>query len=69
MYNNELSLFGHFKIFVTLYTQVFSSPYPAIPNQKSRKNEARTALSLAREAVKENDEPERMPPPASVKGL
>ncbi|KAM3603767.1 uncharacterized protein V6R79_001743 [Siganus canaliculatus] len=39
-----------------------------IPNQQRRKNETKSALSLAREAVKENDEPEKMPPPATVKG-
>ncbi|KAE8290938.1 Kinesin-like protein KIF2C Mitotic centromere-associated kinesin [Larimichthys crocea] len=39
----------------------------AIPNQPNRKNEVKSALSLAREAIKEN-EPERMPPPPAVKG-
>ncbi|XP_070774834.1 kinesin-like protein KIF2C [Enoplosus armatus] len=39
----------------------------AVPNQQRRKNEAKPAQSLVREAIKENDEPERMPPPA-VKG-
>ncbi|XP_042283660.1 kinesin-like protein KIF2C isoform X1 [Thunnus maccoyii] len=41
----------------------------AIPNQQRRKNEAKPAMTLpfAREAIKENDEPERIPPPA-VKG-
>ncbi|XP_042353644.1 kinesin-like protein KIF2C isoform X2 [Plectropomus leopardus] len=43
----------------------------ALPNQEQRrKNEAKPAQSLAfvREAKKENDEPERMPPPPAVKG-
>ncbi|XP_051263193.1 kinesin-like protein KIF2C isoform X2 [Dicentrarchus labrax] len=40
----------------------------SVPNQQRRKNEAKSALSLVREAVKENDEPERMPPPPAVKG-
>ncbi|XP_070701000.1 kinesin-like protein KIF2C [Pempheris klunzingeri] len=39
-----------------------------IPNQQRRKNEAKLTQSLAREAVKENDEPERMPPPPAAKG-
>ncbi|KAG7229310.1 hypothetical protein INR49_012968 [Caranx melampygus] len=39
----------------------------AIPNQQRRKNETESAQSLqyVREAKKENDEPERMPPPAA----
>ncbi|XP_044075096.1 kinesin-like protein KIF2C isoform X2 [Siniperca chuatsi] len=40
----------------------------AVPNQQRRKNEAKPAHSLVREAIKENDEPERMPPPPTVKG-
>nr|XP_033505886.1 kinesin-like protein KIF2C isoform X1 [Epinephelus lanceolatus]XP_033505887.1 kinesin-like protein KIF2C isoform X1 [Epinephelus lanceolatus] len=42
----------------------------AIPNQQHRKNEAKPAQSLpyVREAKKENDEPERMPPAPAVKG-
>ncbi|KAM9349299.1 kinesin-like protein KIF2C [Symphorus nematophorus] len=40
----------------------------AIANQQRRKNETKPSLSLVRGAVKENDEPERMPPPAAVKG-
>nr|XP_046264056.1 kinesin-like protein KIF2C isoform X2 [Scatophagus argus] len=39
-----------------------------IHNQQRRKNETKPALSLVREAVKENDEPDRMPPPPAVKG-
>lgn len=42
----------------------------AILNQQRRKNEAKSVQSLpfVREAVKENEEPERMPPPPAVKG-
>lgn len=38
-------------------------------NQQRRQNEAKPAKSLVREAIKENDEPEKMPPPPpQVKG-
>ncbi|XP_040911089.1 kinesin-like protein KIF2C isoform X1 [Toxotes jaculatrix] len=41
-----------------------------IPNQQRRKNETKPgqSLPLSREAIKENDEPERMPPPPAAKG-
>ncbi|XP_040000688.1 kinesin-like protein KIF2C isoform X2 [Xiphias gladius] len=41
-----------------------------IPNQQRRKNETRPAQSMpfVREAIKENDEPERVPAPPPVKG-
>ncbi|KAI3374969.1 hypothetical protein L3Q82_021495, partial [Scortum barcoo] len=40
-----------------------------ISNQQRRKNEAKPAKSLVHEAIKENDEPEKMPPPPpQVKG-
>ncbi|XP_073347394.1 kinesin-like protein KIF2C isoform X2 [Pagrus major] len=34
-----------------------------LPNQQRRKNETKSSLALVREAVKENDAPEKMPPP------
>lgn len=37
-------------------------------NQPHRKNESKSVLALMRETVKENDEPERMPPPPAAKG-
>ncbi|KAK2822384.1 hypothetical protein Q5P01_022449 [Channa striata] len=42
----------------------------AILNQQRRKNEAKSAhsLSLFREAIKENEEPEKMPPPSAFRG-
>ncbi|XP_068197015.1 kinesin-like protein KIF2C isoform X3 [Antennarius striatus] len=40
----------------------------AVPNHQHKKNEAKPSLMLTREAVKENDEPERMPPPQTVRG-
>ncbi|XP_054482949.1 kinesin-like protein KIF2C [Anoplopoma fimbria] len=42
----------------------------ALPNQQRKKNEAKPAQSLAfaREAIKENNEPEKMPPPSAAKG-
>ncbi|XP_037643018.1 kinesin-like protein KIF2C isoform X1 [Sebastes umbrosus] len=41
-----------------------------LPNQERRKNEAKPGPppSFVREAVKENDGPERMPPPSSARG-
>ncbi|GLD58513.1 kinesin-like protein KIF2C isoform X2 [Lates japonicus] len=41
-----------------------------IPNQQRKKNESKPAQSLpfVRETIKENGEPERMPPPPAVKG-
>lgn len=42
-------------------------PYLASSNQPHRKNESKSALALVRETVKDNDEPERMPPPPAVK--
>lgn len=47
---------------------LFLPPYLVIPNQRHRKNDAKPAMSLVRDAVKENDEPEKMPPPSAVKG-
>ncbi|XP_068197014.1 kinesin-like protein KIF2C isoform X2 [Antennarius striatus] len=40
----------------------------SVPNHQHKKNEAKPSLMLTREAVKENDEPERMPPPQTVRG-
>uniref|UniRef100_UPI0037E8FAEB kinesin-like protein KIF2C n=1 Tax=Semicossyphus pulcher TaxID=241346 RepID=UPI0037E8FAEB len=40
----------------------------ALPNRQRRKNEAQQAQAHVRESVKENDEPERMPPPPVPKG-
>ncbi|KAM6989906.1 kinesin-like protein KIF2C [Tautogolabrus adspersus] len=40
----------------------------ANPYRQRRKNEVQQAQLLAREAIKENDEPERMPPPPAAKG-
>ncbi|XP_056913919.1 kinesin-like protein KIF2C isoform X1 [Takifugu flavidus] len=37
-------------------------------SRSHRKEESKSALALMRETVKENDEPERMPPPPAVKG-
>ncbi|XP_030257465.1 kinesin-like protein KIF2C isoform X2 [Sparus aurata] len=34
-----------------------------LPSQQRRKNETKSSLALLREAVKENDAPEKMPPP------
>uniref|UniRef100_H3DCR2 Kinesin-like protein n=1 Tax=Tetraodon nigroviridis TaxID=99883 RepID=H3DCR2_TETNG len=45
-----------------------SNLHLASSNQPHRKNEPKSALALMRETVKENDEPERMPPPPAVKG-
>ncbi|XP_034557958.1 kinesin-like protein KIF2C isoform X2 [Notolabrus celidotus] len=39
----------------------------ANPSRQRRRNETQAAQSLPRESVKENDEPERMPPPPAVK--
>ncbi|XP_071347359.1 kinesin-like protein KIF2C isoform X2 [Trachinotus anak] len=41
-----------------------------IPNQQRRQNETKPAQSLpfVREAIKENDEPQKMPPPPAAKG-
>lgn len=51
----------HFKIFVFL-------PYLVIPNQQRRKNKTKQAILLVPEAIKENDEPARMPPQPAVQG-
>ncbi|XP_020499390.2 kinesin-like protein KIF2C isoform X1 [Labrus bergylta] len=40
----------------------------ANPYRQRRKNEVQQAQLLARESIKENDEPERMPPPPAAKG-
>lgn len=59
---SNLKLFG---IFIKL--KCILPPYLAVPNQQRRKNEAKPAPVLVREAIKEN-EPERMPPPPALKG-
>uniref|UniRef100_A0A674P1H0 Kinesin-like protein n=1 Tax=Takifugu rubripes TaxID=31033 RepID=A0A674P1H0_TAKRU len=41
---------------------------PGSSSRSHRKEESKSALALMRETVKENDEPERMPPPPAVKG-
>uniref|UniRef100_A0A674PDM6 Kinesin-like protein n=1 Tax=Takifugu rubripes TaxID=31033 RepID=A0A674PDM6_TAKRU len=43
-------------------------PYSGSSSRSHRKEESKSALALMRETVKENDEPERMPPPPAVKG-
>lgn len=42
-------------------------PYPVIPDQQRRKNESKltSSLSLVRESLKENSEPEKNAPPAA----
>lgn len=46
----------------------FVLPYVVIPNQRHRQKNAKPAISLSRDAVKENDEPARLPPSPAVKG-
>lgn len=47
-----------------LESQVHFFPYLGIPNRLRKKNEAKPASS---HVSKENDAPERMPPPPAVK--
>lgn len=62
----SVTMFTIFCIFFQIEVQIFFS-HPGMLNRLRKKNEAKSTLPNLSEAVKENDTPQRMPPPAAVK--